>query len=222
MRLEGTALTVVALVAGLAGVAPGARRRPLRHPLAGARRGASARPRHRLADGWPASWSGPRPWPCSSWSSRTDPLALALFGAWFVTLIVGLATDLDQRLLPNELTLPVIPVALLYALSGQNPLVGGGLGRWPSRRRSLIPAILYLPSIPFGAGAFGLGDVKLLVGIGLMVGGERALGGDARRAARGRRRAGAPARRRAASARRSYVPFGPFLILGALWAVLLR
>ena len=44
-----------------------------------------------------------------------DPLALALFGAWFVTLIVGLATDLDQRLLPDVLTLPVIPVALVYA-----------------------------------------------------------------------------------------------------------
>jgi len=41
-----------------------------------------------------------------------DTLALAVFGAWIVTLIVGLATDLDQRLLPDELTLPVIPIAL--------------------------------------------------------------------------------------------------------------
>ena len=41
----------------------------------------------------------------------------------------------------------------------------------------LIPAVLYLPSIPFGAGAFGLGDVKFLAGMGLMLGGERALGG---------------------------------------------
>ena len=41
----------------------------------------------------------------------------------------------------------------------------------------LIPAVLYLPSIPFGAGAFGIGDVKLLVGTGLLLGGERALGG---------------------------------------------
>ena len=95
-----------------------------------------------------------------------DPLALALFGAWFVTLVVGLATDLDQRLLPNELTLPVIPVALLYALSGQNPLVGQD---WilAVAAALIIPAILYLPSIPFGAGAFGLGDVKFLIGMGL-------------------------------------------------------
>ena len=53
-----------------------------------------------------------------------DPVAFAVFGAWFVTLIVGLATDLDQRLLPDLLTLPVIPVALVYALTGSNPFVG--------------------------------------------------------------------------------------------------
>ena len=55
---------------------------------------------------------------------RWRPLAVAIFGAWFVTLVIGLATDLDQRLLPDVLTLPVIPVALVYALSGSNPLVG--------------------------------------------------------------------------------------------------
>ncbi len=51
----------------------------------------------------------------------SDPLAFALFGAWFVTLIVGLAIDLDQRLLPDVLTLPVIPVALVYALERRQP-----------------------------------------------------------------------------------------------------
>ena len=80
-----------------------------------------------------------------------------------MTLVVGLATDLDQRLLPDELTLPVIPIALVYAPQGLNPLVGGEL--LPAVLAAvLIPAVLYLPSIPFGAGAFGLGDVKLLVG----------------------------------------------------------
>src|ERR671915_340786 len=53
-----------------------------------------------------------------------DPLALGIFGAWISALIVGLAIDLDQRLLPDELMLPVIPVALVYAASGANPLVG--------------------------------------------------------------------------------------------------
>ncbi|HEY8818474.1 MAG TPA: hypothetical protein VIM25_06605, partial [Candidatus Limnocylindrales bacterium] len=78
----------------------------------------------------------------------SDPLAFAIFGAWFVTLIVGLATDLDQRILPDLLTLPVILVALVYALSGANPLVGQELV--PALLAAVaIPAVLYLPSIPF-------------------------------------------------------------------------
>jgi leader peptidase (prepilin peptidase)/N-methyltransferase len=85
----------------------------------------------------------------------------------------------------------------------------------------VIPAALYLPSIPFGAGAFGLGDVKLLAGVGLLVGGERALGsvvfalvlsGIVLITLLATRRIG----------RRTYVPFGPFFIIGALWAVLIR
>ena len=149
-----------------------------------------------------------------------DPLAVVVLGAWFVALIVGLATDLDQRLLPNELTLPVIPVALLYALSGQNPLVGTEVV--PALLGAvIIPAVLYLPSIPFGAGAFGLGDVKFLVGMGLMVGGERAVGGTlVGLFAAGVVLAVLLAARRIG--RRTYVPFGPFLILGAFWAVLVR
>jgi leader peptidase (prepilin peptidase)/N-methyltransferase len=134
--------------------------------------------------------------------------------------VVGLATDLDQRVLPDELTLPVIPIALVYAISGLNPLVGGAL--LPAILAAvLIPAVLYLPSIPFGAGAFGMGDVKFLVGMGLLLGGERALGGTLV----GLLVAGAVlivllATRRIG--RKSYIPFGPFLIIGALWAVLIR
>jgi leader peptidase (prepilin peptidase)/N-methyltransferase len=150
----------------------------------------------------------------------SDPLAFALFGAWFVTLIIGLAIDLDQRLLPDLLTLPVIPVAAVYAWSGANPLVGTEL--IPAVLAAVaIPAVLYLPSIPFGAGAFGLGDVKLLIGVGLLAGGERALAcaivalllaGVVLAVLLAARRIG----------RRTYVPFGPFFIIGALWAVLLR
>ena len=149
-----------------------------------------------------------------------DPVALVVFGAWFVTLVIGLATDLDQRLLPDVLTLPVIPVAVVYALSGANPLVGAEL--LPAVVAAVaIPLVLYLPSIPFGAGAFGIGDVKLLVGIGLLVGGSRGLGaaffallvsGVVLVVLLAARRIG----------RRTYVPFGPFFIIGALWAVLVR
>ena len=149
-----------------------------------------------------------------------DPLALVIFGAWFVTLVIGLATDLDQRMLPDILTIPVIPVALVYALSGANPLVGTEL--LPAVLAAVaIPAVLFLPSIPFGAGAFGIGDVKLLIGIGLLVGGSRGLGaafvallvsGVVLVVLLAARRIG----------RRTYVPFGPFFIMGALWAALIR
>ena len=149
-----------------------------------------------------------------------DPLALVLFAAWFATMVVGLGTDLDQRLLPNLLTLPVIPIALLYALSGQNPLVGTDIVL-AIAAAVLIPAVLYLPSIPFGAGAFGIGDVFLLVGVGLMVGGGRALGG----VFIGLIFAGIVLSILLVAhriGRRTYVPFGPFLIAGALWAALIR
>ncbi len=150
----------------------------------------------------------------------SDPLALTVFGAWFVAIIVGLATDLDQRVLPDELTLPVIPVALVYAVSGLNPLVRGEVVL-AILAALAIPAVLYLPSIPFGAGTFGLGDVKFLAGAGLLLGGDRALGGTLF----GLIVAGVvlvvllAARR---IGRKTYIPFGPFLIIGALWAVLIR
>ena len=153
-----------------AGFALGARGRPLRDALAGARRGAPAGPRGRLADGGRGRGRRARA-RAAAVRFGGDPLAVVIFGAWFVTLVIGLATDLDQRLLPDVLTLPVIPVALVYALSGTNPLVGTQV-LLAVVAALAIPAVLYLPSIPFGAGAFGLGDVKLLVGVGLLAGGE--------------------------------------------------
>jgi len=149
-----------------------------------------------------------------------DPLALAIFGAWFATLVVGLATDLDQRMLPDHLTLPVIPVALLYALSGQNPFVGDAIV-WAIAAAVVVPLVLYLPSIPFGASAFGMGDVKLLAGVGLLAGAGRLLGS----VVFGLALSGVVLITLLATkriGRKTYVPFGPFFIAGALWAVLFR
>ena len=149
-----------------------------------------------------------------------DPLALALFTAWFATLVIGLATDLDQRLLPNVLTLPVIPVALVYALSGQNPLVGDEV--LPAIAIAVgVPAVLYVASIPFGAGAFGIGDVKLLVGVGLMAGALRAFTG----LVSGLFAAGIVLAILLLTRRvtlKTYVPYGPFLIFGAVWGLFVR
>ena len=149
-----------------------------------------------------------------------DPLAFVAFAAYVVVLVLLLATDLDQRLMPDLLTLPMIPLAFLFALSGANPLVGGG---WiPALVAAIvIPAVLYIPSLLFGAGAFGLGDVKLLVTVGLMSGAYRALLGTVAGVFVGGIVVFALLVLRRVSLR-TYVPFGPFLILGALWAIVLR
>jgi leader peptidase (prepilin peptidase) / N-methyltransferase len=151
---------------------------------------------------------------------EADPLALVLFGAWFATLVVGLATDLDQRLLPDILTMPVIPLALVYDLTGRNPLVGTEL--LPAILIALvIPALLYVGSLPFEAGAFGIGDVKLLGGVGLMLGFIRTITGVASGAfAAGIVLAVLLVTRRITL--KAYVPYGPFLIFGAVWAIFVR
>jgi leader peptidase (prepilin peptidase) / N-methyltransferase len=144
-------------------------------------------------------------------------VAQALFGAWFACLVVGFAVDLDQRLLPDEVTLPIVPLALLLDVTGNNPLVGGGVIA-AVVVAVVVPGALYLLSIPFGSGAFGMGDVKLLIGVGLMLGLFRALTGLlAGLIAAGLVLVVLLAFKRIG--RRTYVPFGPFLIFGALWAI---
>ena len=151
---------------------------------------------------------------------EADPVALGLFGAWFATLVVGLATDLDQRLLPDSLTLPVIPIALIYDLTGRNPLVGTDIG--PAILIAIvIPGIIYVGSLFFDAGAFGIGDVKLLGGVGLMLGFIRAITGVASGAFAAGIVLGAFLLTRRISLK-TYVPYGPFLIFGAVWAIFVR
>ena len=151
---------------------------------------------------------------------EAEPLIQILFGLWFATLVVGFAIDLDQRLLPDELTLPVIPVALLFDVAGRNPLIGPDLG--PAVAFAIVvPLGLFLASIPFGEGAFGIGDVKLLVGVGLMTGSLRMFTGLlSGLLAAGLVLAILLATRRIG--RRTFVPFGPFLIFGALWGIFVR
>jgi leader peptidase (prepilin peptidase)/N-methyltransferase len=152
-----------------------------------------------------------------------DPVERAVFGVYFVALIVLFATDLDQRLLPDVITLPAIPLAFLFAISGANPLLAGGLsfGLVGALVAAVaLPGLLLLLSIPFGRDAIGLGDVKLLVSVGLMSGFARGFIGLF---------AGALAMAVIVivllAARRitlkSYVPMGPFLIGGAMWGILL-
>jgi leader peptidase (prepilin peptidase)/N-methyltransferase len=148
-----------------------------------------------------------------------EPAELLLFGAFFAALTLLMATDLDQRLLPDVVTLPMIPLALLAGLLGLNPLVPPDALPGAILAALVIPAFLFVVAIPFGAGAIGIGDLKLLVSVGLLVGLGRAVAG----VVVGALLAGVVLAVLLLARRitlKTYVPFGPFLIAGAYWAVL--
>jgi leader peptidase (prepilin peptidase)/N-methyltransferase len=188
----------------------------------------------RIAARWPAHEDGhvrPIDWrtPVSAATGAIAMGALTLrfdeavpaviFGAYTLALVLLLATDLDQRLLPNEITLPAIPIAFLVTLSGVNPLVAPADLPIALAVALLVPGLLFLLSIPFGAGAIGIGDLKLLVSVGLLAGPLRMFSG----VVYGSLLAGLVivvllvARR---ITLRTFIPFGPFLIIGALLAIL--
>jgi leader peptidase (prepilin peptidase)/N-methyltransferase len=193
----------------------------------------------RIASRWPAHEDGSRRAPgwrtlvavatgtlaglglaLGSAMSSAEPAAFAFLGIYAVALVLLLATDLDQRLLPDVITLPLIVYALAGAALSLGPYVSisGAFGLDVAAAIGL-PAALFAVSIPFGRGAIGVGDLKLLVSVGLLAGAGRAVIGLATGVI------GAAVvilvllvLRRITL--RSYVPYGPFLILGVLWAIL--
>ena len=144
---------------------------------------------------------------------------LVVMAIYTLALVVLFATDLDQRLLPDVVTLPLIVLALVADALGLGPYVEPGGIVVAAIVAVAVPLGLYLLSIPFGAGAIGQGDLKLLISVGLLGGPMRLLFGLI---------AGAIvaalvilvliALRRITL--RSYVPYGPFLIVGTMWALL--
>jgi leader peptidase (prepilin peptidase) / N-methyltransferase len=149
----------------------------------------------------------------------SEPAHLAVFGLEVLALVLLLAMDLDQRLLPDELTYPLAAFALLVVLLGYDPFVAIGDLPLAIVAAIAIPGVLFALSIPFGSGAFGIGDVKLLVGVGLLLGLWRALGGIFAGVLIGGAVIGLLVLARRITLR-TYVPFGPFLIVGALWGIL--
>jgi leader peptidase (prepilin peptidase)/N-methyltransferase len=106
----------------------------------------------------------------------TDPLDLAVLGIYVAALIVLLATDLDQKLLPDLITFPLMGYALVVLVLGLNPVLA-------DKARAFIadgdlsailaavaaPALLAVTDRVF-RGALGMGDLKLAVSLGLMFG----------------------------------------------------
>ena len=137
---------------------------------------------------------------------------VVLFGGYFLALTLLLATDLDL------VTLPLIAVTLVAAVAGWSPLVAGQLG-WAVLAAVAIPGVLFAISLPFGAGAIGIGDLKLLVSVGLLTGLARSIAGLMVGALVAGVVIGVLLVFRRVTLR-TYVPFGPFLIIGAYWAVI--
>jgi leader peptidase (prepilin peptidase)/N-methyltransferase len=149
-----------------------------------------------------------------------DPGQRLLFGVYFGVCVLLMATDLDQRLMPDVLTLPLIALGAVALVWGGDSLVSRSPA-WMAVVGAIgVPALLFIASLPFGEGAFGGGDVKFLVAVGLLTGLVRIaltvfvgaiLGGVVIFALLLARRV----------TLKSYVPFGPFLIAGAVWVAML-
>jgi len=149
-----------------------------------------------------------------------EPVHLAVIGVYVVALVLLFATDLDQRLLPDVITLPLVPYALVVFVLGAGPFVRTTDDLlWAVAAAILIPVALYILAIPFGKGAIGEGDLKLLVSVALLAGALNVFYGLVAGAfVAGIVVAGLVATRRLTM--QSYVPYGPFLIAGSLWAIL--
>jgi leader peptidase (prepilin peptidase)/N-methyltransferase len=138
----------------------------------------------------------------------------AMIGLVFVTVLATVTlTDLEQRIIPNK----VLLVGAVLCLAIAAPTDPGGL---PERLLAAAGAgaIFFLVALAYPAG-MGLGDVKLAATMGLFLG-----------------RAAAPAiliallagslvgialiARHGSEARKMAIPFGPFLALGGVVALL--
>ena len=149
-----------------------------------------------------------------------NPVHLAVVFPYVAVLVVLFAIDLDQRLLPNLLTYPLIVYAIVVYAVGASPFLGTVEDlAWAAAAAVVVPVALFLLAIPFGSGAIGEGDLKLLVSVGLLAGAANLFYG----LIAGALAAGIVVAilvfiRRLTM--KSFVPYGPFLISGTLWAIL--
>lgn len=101
----------------------------------------------------------------------TDPQSFAVYAVLFVPLLVLLATDLDQRILPDLVTLPLILFAAVLLIAGWSPaLADKDLGRISGIAAGIVAPVLLLVSDRVIGGDLGMGDVKLSISLGLLFG----------------------------------------------------
>jgi leader peptidase (prepilin peptidase) / N-methyltransferase len=153
-------------------------------------------------------------------SATPSPSALAVVGLYVAALVVLFATDIDQRLLPDVITLPLIGFALVVYAVGASPFLRTTEDLlWAIGAAIAVPVGLFLLAIPFGRGAIGQGDLKLLASVGLLTGSGNLLYALIAGALLAGVTVGILLFIRRISLK-TYVPYGPFLIAGILWAIL--
>jgi prepilin signal peptidase PulO-like enzyme (type II secretory pathway) len=146
-----------------------------------------------------------------------DDFVGGCLGGFFATVFLTLTlTDIDQRLLPNRIVYPSILLAIAVSWawpdSSAVDVLAGGLVAIG------IAAALLILSLPFGAGAFGLGDVKMIVLIGFVVGWPAVVVGIVIGTIAAAVFSGVMIITRMMS-RKDAIPHGPFLALGAVVAL---
>lgn len=138
----------------------------------------------------------------------------ALLAGTFATIFLALAvTDLERRLIPNRIVYPAMLLAAAFAWA------------WPDREwwsalaGGAAALALMLIIYAIGRGALGFGDVKMAALLGLAAG----LGGALAGLVLGAIAAGVAIAILLALrlvSRRDYIPYGPFIALGGIVAVL--
>ncbi len=143
-----------------------------------------------------------------------DGIGAALLSGFFAVIFLALAaTDLERGLIPNRLTYPALLLAAAFAWAWPehgvvSTFAGGGAAL------ALMVALYIL-----GRGALGFGDVKMAALLGLVAG----LGGALFGLLLGAMVAGGVVAVLLALRvvrRGDYIPYGPFIALGAIVAIL--
>lgn len=144
---------------------------------------------------------------------RDDPAELLLGLVFASTLVAVTVTDLERRIIPNKILAVAAVIGLALALA-TDP------GSVPERVIAALAAggLLFFAALAYPRG-MGMGDVKLAALMGLFLG--RSVGAALIIALAAGSLVGlAMIARHGAAARKRAIPFGPFLALGGVIALL--
>jgi leader peptidase (prepilin peptidase)/N-methyltransferase len=142
---------------------------------------------------------------------------LPVYFAFVSSMIAITFIDLDFQIIPDRITLALVPLGLLAgALILPDPFMRGGMLGWQS---SLLGAAAGFGIFYFAAlvsrGGMGGGDIKLMAGVGALLGWKGVLLTTFLGSVLGSV-VGVFLMRFRGKGRKTKIPFGPFLALGAL------